>query len=250
MEIGKLNTDNEPDTNGNTLRDRLNSARETGEISEFHYRSNMKQLFLAGFEDVESVLLSAVVEMAKNPQIQSTLHDEMSSLVPATYNLEDLDRLPVLLAVILETLRLHPPFPSLTNRYTTQQTLLGGDINIPAGTWIGWNAYAVQTDARVWGSDALVFRPDRWGRDTASINAMFRTQQAKAVFIPFSSRSRTCLGVNFTLMQLKVVLYELFNELEWGIYCNDEVPILRQGPLVNPIHCKFTLKARKRNTVP
>ncbi|UKZ74109.1 hypothetical protein TrVFT333_001766 [Trichoderma virens FT-333] len=230
--------------------DRLNSARETREISEFHYRSNMKQLFLAGFEDVESVLLSAVVEMAKNPQIQSTLHDEMSSLVPATYNLEDLDRLPVLLAVILETLRLHPPFPSLTNRYTTQQTLLGGDINIPAGTWIGWNAYAVQTDARVWGSDALVFRPDRWGRDTASINAMFRTQQAKAVFIPFSSRSRTCLGVNFTLMQLKVVLYELFNELEWGIYCSDEVPILRQGPLVNPIHCKFTLKARKRNTVP
>ncbi|KAL5088203.1 hypothetical protein Trisim1_006875 [Trichoderma cf. simile WF8] len=243
VEIGKLGPDSESDTDDNTIKGRLNSARRDGDISEFQYRSNMKQLLLAGFEDIESVLLSALVIIAKNPVIQSTLHAELASLVPTTYSLEDLDRLPVLLTVILETFRLYPPFPSLTNRYTTQDTLLGDNINLPAGTWVGWNAYAVQTDARIWGSDALKFRPSRWGEDIDSINAMFRAQQAKAVFIPFSTRSRTCLGVSFTLMQLKIVLYELLNELEWGI-CNDGAPTLRQGPLVNPIHCRFTLKAR------
>ncbi|KAL6830100.1 hypothetical protein V8C40DRAFT_239364 [Trichoderma camerunense] len=51
---------------------------------------------------------------------------------------------------------------------------------------------------------------------------MFRVQQAKAMFIPFSTRSRTCLGVSLALIQLKIVLYELFSELEWGI-CNDNM---------------------------
>lgn len=227
IEIGKLSPDSESDADDNTIKGRLNSARRDGDISEFHYRSNLKQLLLAGFEDIESVLLSALVVIAKNPVIQSKLHAELASLVPTTYSLEDLDRLPVLLTVILETFRLYPPFPSLTNRYTTQDTLLGDDINLPAGTWVGWNAYAVQTDARIWGFDALKFRPSRWGEDIDSINAMFRAQQAKAVFIPFSTRSRTCLGVSFTLMQLKIVLYELLSELEWGI-CNDGAPILRQ----------------------
>ncbi|KAK2608976.1 hypothetical protein QQS21_002456 [Conoideocrella luteorostrata] len=228
LEIAKLNRHNESGPDSNTIISCLNNARQNGAISEFHYRSHLKQLLLAGHEEVEPVLLSAVVEIARNRQIQSALQAETSYLVPHTYNLEDLDKLPLTLAVILETLRLHPPFPSLTNRYTTQKVRLGNDINVPAGTWIGWNAYGVQTDPRIWGSDALVFRPERWGKDVANIKAMFRAQQAKAVFIPFSTHSRTCLGITFALMQLKVGLYELLSEIEWGIY-NDNMPALSKG---------------------
>ncbi|KAL7916223.1 cytochrome P450 [Trichoderma velutinum] len=109
----------------------------------------------------------------------------------------------------------------------------------------GWNSYAVQTDARVWGSGALEFRPSRWREEIDSINALFRAQQAKAVFIPFSSRSRTCLGVSFVLMQLKIVLYELLSELEWDVR-DDCMPAMCEGAISSPTHCKFTLKARKR----
>lgn len=267
LEIAKQKADDASGAGSNSIINRLNIALKDGAISDFHYRSNMKQLLLAGFEEVESLLLSAVVLLAKNPQIQSALRAEMSSSVPFPYNFEDLDKLPVLLTVILETLRLHPPFPLLTNRYTTRPVLLGGNISLPAGIWIGWNAYAVHTDTRIWGSDTLEFRPNRWGKDVSSINAMFRVQQSKAMFIPFSTRSRTCLGVSFALIQLKIVLYELFSELEWGI-CNDNMTTLRKvsraqqrreqrakltvytlGPLVNPSHCKFTLK-RTRQLVP
>ncbi|KAL7948622.1 cytochrome P450 [Trichoderma barbatum] len=191
LDIGQLNMDTESDADSNTIRSLLKSALKDGAISELHYRSNMKELLLAGFEDTESALLSAVVAMAKNPQIQSALRAEIS-LVPATYTLEDLDRLPLLLAVILEAFRLYPPFPSLTNRCTMQQIPLGGTVDVPAGTWVGWNAYAAKTDARIWGSDALVFRPDRWGTDIASINAMFRAQQAE------SGRTTQAMGVMFT----------------------------------------------------
>ncbi|KAK4077350.1 uncharacterized protein Triagg1_3682 [Trichoderma aggressivum f. europaeum] len=247
--IARLSPDNESNADSNTVKDRLNSARRHGAISEFHHLSNMKQLLIAAFENVEAVLLSAIAALAINPNIQSTLHTELTSSVPTTYTLEDLDRLLVLLSVTLEALRLYTPLSSLTNRYTAQQILLGGDINLPAGTWIGWNSYAVQTDARVWGSDALTFRPSRWGEDIDSINAMFRAQQAKAVFIPFSSRSRTCLGVSFVLMQLRVVLYELFSELEWGV-CDDRMPTMCEGAISSPTHCRFTLKARKRQAIP
>jgi unspecific monooxygenase len=204
-----------------TILSRLTLALKDKTFSDFQYRSNLKQLLLAGHEEVEAVLLSAIVELAKNPQLQTALHAELCLLSPATYSLQDLNKLPLLMAIILETLRLHPPFPSLTNRYTTEQVWLGGSIDIPAGTWIGWNAYGVQTNPHIWGIDALAFRPSRWGQDITSINAMFRIQKAKAVFIPFSTYARTCLGVAFALMQLKVALYELFSTMEWGVDDND-----------------------------
>lgn len=227
LEIASLRTEDGSEMDDNSVRSRLNSAKKNGAMSEFHYRSNMKQILLAGFEEVESVLLSAIVAIAKNPEVQMALHAELDSLLPGSYSLDDLNRLPVLLTVILETLRLHPPFPSLTNRYTTQQVTLGETMNLPTGTWVGWNVYGVQTDAQIWGTDALVFRPDRWGNDIASINAMYRTQQAKATFIPFSARSRTCLGSAFAFMQLKIALYELLSELEWGVH-NNCTPKLRR----------------------
>ncbi|TQV92713.1 Cytochrome P450 [Cordyceps javanica] len=231
------------DTDRNSIMGRLKSALGEGTISEFQYRSNLKQMLLAGHEEVESVLLSALVAMAKNPQLQSALQAEMSSLSPSTYTPPDLDKLPMLLAVILETLRLYPPFPWLVNRRTTQRVCLGGSIVLPAGTVVGWNSYAVHTDARTWGPDALEFRPGRWGTQIAEINALFRLKQARATFIPFSTHSRMCLGMQFALMQLKIGLYELLRELRWSV--SDETTKLRKGPLLIPEHTRFHLAVRK-----
>jgi cytochrome P450 len=92
----------------------------------------MKQILLAGFEEVQSAILFAVVAVTKNPQIQFALHAAMSPLAPATYILEELDKLPILL-ILCRLYFFIPPSPSLTNRYKTQQVLLGGNINLPVG---------------------------------------------------------------------------------------------------------------------
>ncbi|KAF9888934.1 hypothetical protein FE257_008103 [Aspergillus nanangensis] len=195
----------------------LNRARKSGLISDFHYRSNLNQLFVAGHENVETTLVAAMLELATRPDLQDRLFVEVSENLPIDYVPDDLDKLPLLSAVIYETLRLYPPLGTLTNRRTTEPFSLGPDILIPPGTFMGWHAYGVHTDPQLWGANAREFDPDRWGTDSRAVHSMFRSQQVTGRYIPFSLHSRRCLGVTFALTQLRVVLCELVRRLEWEL---------------------------------
>ncbi|GIC84215.1 cytochrome P450-dit2 [Aspergillus udagawae] len=193
---------------------RLSQALEQNQISDFHYRSNIKQLFVAGHENVESTVSASLVELAKNQGIQHALHLEIKAL-PYHYSSHDLDQLPLLTAVVYETLRLYPPLGTLTNRRATKPTWLGPDLCIPAGILVGWHAYGVQTDPLIWGPNAREFDPYRWGCSIRSVNERFRMYQVKGKYIPFSLYSRKCLGVKFAITQIKVGLVELSRRLVW-----------------------------------
>jgi unspecific monooxygenase len=195
----------------------LHQARQQGQLSDFHYRSNLKQLLLAGYQKTEVALNSAIYELAIRTDLQDLLHAEATNLIPTDYTADDLECLPLLKAVIYETLRLYPPLGDLVNRRTTESFQLGHDILIPAGTLIGWHTYGLQTDPQVWGESAHQFDPFRWGKDCASINRMARSYQLQGYYIPFSSHSRRCLGSTFALTQLKVALVELVRNIKWEI---------------------------------
>jgi cytochrome P450 len=70
-------------------------------------------------------------------------------------------KLPYLQAVIKEGLRIWPPVVGLM----TKEVPPGGDeINgmfIPGGTFIGYCAFGIFRDRKIWGEDADVFRPER-----------------------------------------------------------------------------------------
>ncbi|PYH48031.1 cytochrome P450 monooxygenase xanG, partial [Aspergillus saccharolyticus JOP 1030-1] len=200
----------------NKLIHRLIHARHEGHISEYHFRSNLKQVFMAGVENTDLVLGSALWELARNPQLQERARHEVVTSLPLDYSETDLDHcLPLLTSIIYETLRLYPPLVSMVNRYTSQPVCLGSDHPIPAGTWVAWHAYGTHTDPGVWGPDARDFNPDRWGADINAINEMFRYQQVKGRYIPFTSHARRCLGSRFAITNLKVALCEILRALEW-----------------------------------
>ncbi|KAI0123699.1 cytochrome P450 CYP5099A1 [Xylariales sp. AK1849] len=193
----------------------LHQARQQNEISDFHYGCNLKQLFIAGHENVETVLNSAMEELGTNTRVQDLLHAEVTRLLPTDYSTKDLDQLPLLNAVIYETLRLYPPLGHMTNRLTTEPFQLDSDILIPPGVMLGWHAYGIQTDPQVWGESARQFDPFRWGMDTASVKHMLRNRQARGQYIPFGIYSRKCLGYTISLQLLQCTIAELVRNLEW-----------------------------------
>jgi unspecific monooxygenase len=195
----------------------LGNARDEAKISEFHYRSNHRQLFVAGHENIEATLVSAMLQLARHEDIQSRLRSVLMQDIPTDYSITDLDRVPLLLAVIHETLRLYPPLWTLTNRRSSEPFLLEPDIVIPANTLVGWHAYGIHTDPQVWGPSPHQFDPLRWGADCAAINRMVRAKQAHGVYIPFGIHSRRCPGSNFALTALKVTLCELLRSIEWNL---------------------------------
>ncbi|RAH45243.1 P450 family sporulation-specific N-formyltyrosine oxidase Dit2 [Aspergillus brunneoviolaceus CBS 621.78] len=195
-------------SNDDKLIHRMKHAFRKGGISEYHFRCNLNQLFIAAVENIDIVLDSAMWELGKNPTLQGRLREEVVTMLSQGRHGY---------ATIYEVLRPYPPLINLINRYTTEPVCLGIECSslIPAGTWVGWHAYGTHTDPSVWGPSARDFDPDRWGRDPVAINNMFRSVQVKGKYLPFTTHARRCLASKFAITVLKVALCELLLTVEW-----------------------------------
>ena len=103
------------------------------------------------------------------------------------------------------------------NRISKVPSQLGDVGEIPKGTWVGWNAYGLQTDEQVWGPTARDFIPERWGNTSEAIIARMRKEAMHSKFISFNSHTRKCPGQGFALLEMRIVLFELVRRLKWRV---------------------------------
>lgn len=101
--------------------------------------------------------------------------------------------------IINETLRLYPPAVGIL-RETKSQVKLGSVI-VPANVDITVSILALHHDPEIWGEDAFLFKPERFADGVAKA-----TNNKMAAFCPFGLGPRTCVGLNFSLMETKVAL--------------------------------------------
>lgn len=121
--------------------------------------------------------------------------------------------LPYLQAVIRKGLRRFPPITQLREREAPPQGLdLPDGRHIPAGTFVGLNAWGTQLNP-VFGDDAHVFRPERWLTESygdepdggvAKLAAMAKVQE-----LIFGHGMTRCLGVPIAMMNLNKMFVEV-----------------------------------------
>jgi cytochrome P450 len=149
--------------------------------------------------------------------------------------------LPYLTSVIYECLRLFPPISQLINRQTSTDVLVGGEILIPKGTFVGYNSYSTNRDKSAWGLDADTFKPERWGSTSEEIHKTYRKARARAEFISFHGGKRACLGERFAMLEMRITLVELARTFEWVL---DESWEDRKTPV-----CWFPGKINQRSHI-
>ncbi|MCJ1251692.1 hypothetical protein MMC30_008927, partial [Trapelia coarctata] len=81
--------------------------------------------------------------------------------LPLTYDTIQPAHLPYTLALFSETLRLYPPVPFELKEATAPTTFPDGTF-LPANAVVLWVPWAMGRSTRIWGDDALEFRPGRW----------------------------------------------------------------------------------------
>lgn len=100
--------------------------------------------------------------------------------------------------VIHETMRLYPAVP-LMYRETTEKMKFG-DFLIPEGVVLAVPVASLHLDTTIWGSDAGEFNPQRFA------NGISGACKMPYLYMPFGTGIRSCLGQNFAMIQLKIII--------------------------------------------
>lgn len=114
-----------------------------------------------------------------------------------------------------ETLRLYGPV-IYTPRYTGEepQTILldGKEYTIPADIHVTVNQAALHSLPENWGSDSLVWRPDRWivGASKGKLGEEELISPPPGTFVPWISGPRVCPGRKFAQVEFVSIMVSLF----------------------------------------
>ncbi|OQV07837.1 hypothetical protein CLAIMM_12206 [Cladophialophora immunda] len=166
------------------------------------------------------------------PDIVSRLHEELVIAFPDRNAVPDhktCSQLPLLQAVIDETLRRYPTILATLPRMALEETTVQG-FTIPKGTTVGCQNYTISRNEEVF-PDAECWDPDRWLRNDG--NEELRKQALTA----FSIGSRRCIGINLARMELNKVTAAFFRRFDGTVDPSMTLADMRMYDTFNAAPC-------------
>ncbi|KAI7868405.1 hypothetical protein BDF14DRAFT_1792754 [Spinellus fusiger] len=138
--------------------------------------------------------------MSQNPDIEARILQEISNAginhtdLPTT---EQISQLKYLHMCLKETLRLHPPIRALAKQCKKDCVVPGGYL-IKEDTNVGVQVMCLHMNPAVY-PDPRRFDPSRWVPEEEQ-------KRSKASWLPFSTGPRGCIGMAFSLQEVKTAL--------------------------------------------
>ena len=124
--------------------------------------------------------------------------------------MEDIDKLPYCSAVVLETLRQHPP-AYMIGRCACEDTRLGDSgFSVTKGTTALIAPYLLHHDTQRWDNPGR-FIPGRWFKAQSGIRKVNWRTELKGFgengsYLPFGGGPRVCIGTSFAFVEAVVVV--------------------------------------------
>lgn len=171
---------------------------------------SLPELLLAGVDTTSNTLTWTLYHLSKNPEIQAALHKEVVGVVPPGQvpQHKDFARMPLLKAVIKETLRLYPVVPA-NSRIMDKEIEVDGFL-FPKNTQFVFCHYVVSRDPSSY-SEPESFQPYRWMKK--SEHAIPRNQHPFGS-VPFGYGVRACLGRRIAELEMQLLLTRLIQHYE------------------------------------
>ena len=203
---------------GHDLLSRMLEAQddEGGTMTDLQLRDEAVTMFVAGHETTANALAFALMLLGDHPDIDARAHAEIeTALKGKTATAEDVHALPLLEAIVKETMRLYPPAHIIGREATRDVTL--GKWAIPKGASVLMSPWALHHAPEFW-PDSHAFRPDRWLDGSAE-------RAPKNAYLPFGGGPRVCIGNHFAMMESILILATLLARARFERATNEAVEL-------------------------
>ena len=198
---------------------------------------------LAGFDTSSITLTWLAWQLSKtsNKKWQDALRKEIATLEDSL-DAKAIDTLPVLHAILMETLRLHAAIPGQQPRITPSTTLTTlGDpeagtvyTDLPPNTRVQSQAYSLHRNSEVF-PEPNSWLPDRWlNASSYTPKTADELREMTRHFWAFGSGGRMCVGSNLAMLDMKATIVGVWGRFQTSIV-DDEGMVPNGGYMAEPL---------------
>jgi len=180
-----------------TMLMEVRDADTAERMTDDQLRDELITIYLAGHETTANALTFTFYLLAKHPEVKSRVVNEVeSNWTGGNFNFESLNRLEYTTRVIKESMRLYPPAWGILREVGEDDEIDGWLLK--KGDSVVLSPYAVQRLERYW-EEPEAFDPDRFLPERMA-------SRPKYSYFPFGGGQRLCIGNNFAMMEMQVIL--------------------------------------------
>ncbi|XP_022986169.1 cytochrome P450 89A2-like [Cucurbita maxima] len=206
--------------------------------------------FLNGIVHSTVVVMEwAMANIVKYPEIQEKLYREMNEAMDGAswkdyIREEDVKKMPYLKAVIMETLRRHPPGHLALPHTVTEEVVLDGRFVVPEKTTVHLALAEMARNEEVW-EEAMEFRPERFLTNVEAEATEIWRGRKEIKFMPYGGGRRMCPGAGISMLHLQYFVGNLVWVFKWDeegevdLEEKFEVSIVMKKPLQARISMRY-----------
>lgn len=219
------------DADSNTFLARILRSNAAGELTRVQIREQVLNLLFAGLETTANALSSALYLILSHPNVRQKLTAELRAVLgkesPSYHTLE---QQPYLRQVVYETLRLYPPVCIIPREALEEVEL--SRVVLPPGAAVITSPYVIHRHPELW-SDPERFEPERFNSPSL---------MQPPYFLAFGAGGRTCVGDQFAINEMMLVLSDIFQNLHPEMDTSHPIEFFFNGTL-RPQPMRVRLKA-------
>ncbi|XP_034661848.1 probable cytochrome P450 12a4, mitochondrial [Drosophila subobscura] len=203
-------------------------------------------MLMAGVDTTSSTFTAALLCLAKNPEKQAKLREEVMKVLPqkdSEFTEASMKNVPYLRACIKESQRLYPLV--IGNIRTLNRDSVLSGFQVPAGTYVSMVPISLLSKEEHF-PQADKFLPERWVRNATDETGECPANDLKLknpfVFLPFGFGPRMCVGKRIVDMELELGLARIIRT--FNVEFNYPTENVFRAAMINlpnmPLKFKFT----------
>jgi cytochrome P450 len=178
---------------------------DTGEkMEDKHIRDEVMTMFGAGHETSANALDWIIFELAQHPEIKQKIRKE-AEVFEDVPKFDQLLLMPYTKQVIAEGLRLYPPAWATVRVPYANDSIEG--IKIEKGQTVFLSIFELHRNPNFW-TNPEVFNPENFSKENTQNHHKYQ-------YLPFGAGARLCIGQQFALMEMQLILSALLKKFDF-----------------------------------